>query len=195
MNEEAAIGSVRADLERLLQVGVWLVALVVLFVVEPPPITRAAGTPPFVHATGFVAAIAIALILVATRRPRRRLATLRWITLGVLIVSVAAFFGYLGLISVWTCDYDGNGPVVIGSELFPGARRYAAEIGRTDCATLIADVAGRTDELWPKSDLVARQLALAACFMITVLGFASSAVLAIETLRLGSPHPRRADPS
>ena len=195
MSESAAIESLRVDLERLLQAGVWLVALVVLFVVEPPPISRAAGTPSFVHATGFVAAIAIALILVTTRQPRRRLATLRWITLGLLVASVAGFFGYLGLISAWTCDYDGNGPVVIGSELFPEARRYAASIGRTDCATLIADVAGRTDELWAKSDLVARQLALAACFMATVLGFASSAVLAIETLRLGSPRSRRVDPA
>jgi hypothetical protein len=177
----------KADLGQLLQFGVWLVALIVLFVVEPPPLSRTSGTPAFVHAAGFVAAIVIALLLVATRKAGRRPTALWWAALTVLAASVAMFFTYLSLTAAWTCDYDGNGPVVIGGELLAEAKREMQYLGQSGCAAMIADSAGRTEELWPRSELVFRQLALAGCFMATVLGFAAAAVLAIEAMRLATP--------
>ncbi|QDX25007.1 hypothetical protein FPZ54_02495 [Sphingomonas suaedae] len=175
----------RATWTVLLQAATWLVALIMLFVLKPPRFTPADDGLMFVRAVEFVAAIALALGMVVIHRKRLRLKTL-WTGCAVATVAaVTALFGYVALVAQWTCEYDGRGPVVIGSKILAEAKRYAATLSDPGCEVLIQDAAGDTASVWPQYEIVAHHLALTGCFMATVLLFALAALLAVETFRAG----------
>lgn len=182
----------KASWTELLQVGAWLVAVILLFVLVPPRLTPAEDGLPYVRATEFVAAILIVLCVVAVRRGKPRVRVLWAATLFSLVPAVAALFGHLALRSDWTCEYDGRGPVVIGSEMLPEARGYSASLGHPGCRRMIEDSAGDTSAIWDDGELRRRHLVLAGTFMGTVLLFALAAMLAVETYRAaGRPSARR----
>lgn len=175
----------RSTWTALLQAATWLVALIMLFVLEPPRFTPANDGLMFVRAVEFVAAIALALGMVVICRKRLRLKTL-WISCAIATVAaLAALFGYVALVAQWTCEYDGRGPVVIGGTILADAKRYAATLSNPGCEVLIQDAAGETASVWPLYEIVTHHLTLAACFMATVLLFTLAAMLAVETFRVG----------
>jgi len=173
----------RSSLDLLFQIGAWLVAIIILFVVKPPRLTPSDDGMLFVRAAQFVVAILLALAIVAIRRGRMRLRTIWSASLAIVLSAVIALFSYRWLSSIWTCDYDGRGDVVIGRTMLPDAAAYARSLKRSECDILIQNVAGDTASIWPKSELVFHHLALSGLFMTTVILFAVSAVLAAEVLR------------
>jgi hypothetical protein len=179
----------------LLQAGTWLVALIVLFVLKPPRLTPGDDGLIFVRAVGFVAAILLALCLVAVRRVDLRIRSLWFAAAVSLVAALIAFFGYEALIAAWTCEYDGHGPVVIGSTMLPDAQRYASGLSRATCEILIQDSGGDTASIWPRAELTMHHLSLAGTFMATVLLFALAAMLAVETFRAGMTRPQNREPS
>ncbi|WP_380780409.1 hypothetical protein [Sphingomonas sp. R86520] len=176
-------GSVKASIDALLQAGAWLVAVIVLFVAAPPRLMPADDAIQSVRTAQFLVAVLLALAIVAVRRGRPRLRTIWSAAASCLVAGTATLFAYLWLLGERTCGYDGRGPVVIGQTFTTEAARYAAAVPGSDCKTLIQDAAGRTDAIWPRSELVANHLLLVGAFIATVVLFALSAVFAGETLR------------
>jgi hypothetical protein len=190
MAERNALWDFRSSLASLLQLGAWLVALIALFVLKPPRLSPTDDGLIFVHAVEFIAAIMLALVVVAIRRRGVRVRTLWLAAAASAVAAVIAFFGYVALTAVWTCSYDGRGPVVIGSTMLAGAARYAASLPGDGCETLIQDAVGNTARIWPQSELNTHHLILAGAFMATVLMFALAAMLAVETFRIGMPETK-----
>jgi hypothetical protein len=157
--------------------------LILLFVLAPPRLTPAEDGLTYVRATEFVAAIVIALCVVAVRAVKPAIRVIWSAAALALAVALAALFGHLSLRGEWTCEYDGRGPIVIGSTMLPQAAAYANTVGTPGCRRMIEDSAGDTFSVWHEDELRGRHMTLAATFMGTVLLFALAAMLAVETYR------------
>ncbi len=174
---------IKGAMDSILQAGIWLVGIIVLFVVTPPRMTPADDSQIFVRAAQFIVAIVMILVAVAARRSDWSLRKL-WISTAVtLLASVSAFFAYLYFLLSRTCEYDGRGPMVTGDAMLPAAEKYAAGPPPKDCRTMILDVAGDTEKIWPKGEILINYLALSASFIATVCLFALALMLAVELVK------------
>lgn len=183
MAESSIWEQIKASMDSILQVGAWLVGVIVMFVISPPRLTSADDSQFFVRAAQFVVAILLVLVIVAVRRSGWTVRKLWISTVGALLAAVAAFFAYLFFYLSKTCEYDGRGPMVIGNTMSPGAREYAASDPPKDCRTMLWDYAGNTGEIWPRGELLVNYLAISASFIATVCLFAVTLVLAIELVK------------
>jgi hypothetical protein len=183
MNEPSESDRLKEVLSHAFEVGTWLVAVILLFVVKPPRLTPADDGQIFVRAAEFVVAILLLLSIVAVRRSRISIRTIWLLALGCLLAAVAGLFGYTMLALNWTCEYDGRGPVVVGSTMLSAAQRYAVSLGNPGCEVLIQDAAGDTASIWPRAELITRHLVLCGIFIATVILFALAAIFAVQTLR------------
>lgn len=176
----------------LSQIVVLLTGAIMAFVWQPPRLTPVDDGTTYAHAARFVGVIVVVLVLIFVRRGDWRARTLMVLTAGTGILSLLCFFTYRLLIGLWTCGYDGRGPVVIGRSMLPEAQRYAVQNAVRNCQAMIQDAAGDTAAIWNYQDLLIRHLSLAALFMATVLLFTIAGLLAVETYRLhGSPAAKR----
>jgi hypothetical protein len=176
---DPALGRSKLVLTAALDVAVVLVAIIVLFVVEPPRLTPA-GSHVFVRAAEFICAIAILIFIGAARFGGWRPPRVALAAIILLAISVLALFLYLYLLGSWTCEYDGRGPIVIGETMNRDALDYARTIPGAGCDRIIQDYGGRTGDIWPPNQLLSRHLMLAGAFLATVISFSLAALCAIE---------------
>jgi hypothetical protein len=175
-----------------IQLATWLVAAVTPFIV-PPPLAWADAPSndvwmPLLH---LILLFPIAAVLLLCARRRATGAANRWLLLSwlSLIAAIAFHVMYLIAHSQWACAYARlpSGAMtytIIGSEFLPSAPVEAVEALRSgDCTNVVRNVAGMTDRIWPRAELLRRQLMLALAFTLSVGGFALALVMLVEALR------------
>jgi hypothetical protein len=162
---------------KLFKFGVWLVALVVLFVFEPPRLWVGADTPDYVRLSEFILVIVAGILVTLSVRGSRAPKTYAIAAAVTLVAGVALFAAYSWTSASWTCEYDGRGPVLIAEPLKLEHQNYPG-----GCQHLIQDAAGRTDILFGRTALLVRYNILAAGFVSTVLMLGISAFLTLRAL-------------
>ena len=164
----------------ILQASVSILGSIFVFVLAPPRLTPEIETVSWFGLAEVAGAILVVITLVGVRHARMKAKALQLLNAVLLIAALASFFAYRWMVGVWTCrDYDGRGPIVIGSKLLPDAALYYRGKPVTPCV-MIQDSVGDTASLWPQSELLARHSTMAGLFLLTALLFLMAAIIAIE---------------
>jgi hypothetical protein len=171
---------------KIAQTAVWVTALVFPFLATPPRLLIRRPDGVDVQAlTQFTLAVIIALLLLAFRRLRRPRQRRLWTILGatMLACGIGGFFFYVYLVESWTCEYDGRGPVVIGSTYLSEVVEWAQKRGM-NCQLIIQDFAGFAEQLWSRGEMILRYLIILLCYVATILMFSVSLLIALQLLGL-----------
>lgn len=181
MAETTIFSRIREQWALLLEVSVVVLGSIFVILLAPPRLSPVIETASWYRLAEFVGAILIVIGLVAIHRTPWSLRGLQWTTIIFVLGAIIAFFSYNGVVGAWTCsDYDGRGPIVIGSRLLPDAAAlYPSPVS---ACTMVQDAAGNTASLWAQSELLTRHSLMAALFLLTALLFLVAAILAVELL-------------
>jgi hypothetical protein len=184
-----------------LQIAAGMLALIAPFVFPPPAAWVDAPSNdvwvPLLHVV-LVVTVGALLAIAARNRSFRSEA---WLvgSIGALLTGIALFAVYLLMHSMWACAYVRlpSGVmtyIVLGSTLIPNAPAEAVDAiaSRADCSEVVWNVAGKTNLVWDRTELLSRQMALAALFTTSSAAFATAIVCLVEALRRA---PSRTPPS
>lgn len=150
-----------------------------------PPVAMG-REPPWWRLAQFVAAVLLALMFVAARRLRSRGPALWWwVALVSLGLALVAIFGYDHMTRAWSCLYDGS-RVIVGSEYTSQGREQRQRDPDVTCERLIADFAGRTEDVWRGEGIRRRESILAAVYVGAVALFTICIVAVVEVIAVTS---------
>ena len=176
----------------LSQVGVWGVAAVMPLLWKPPLLAPGIANDTWIPIAQYAVTIIFALIWVVLRRRFQR-SFFAAAAVLLALAGLASTFQYTKVHAEWTCQYAKRGPVVIGEQLSPEGRRHAGRIGTSDCERLIEDFVGETDDLWPRSEMIERYVALGRWYIANLVLLATAMAMVLESFRARSMPGRQLD--
>ena len=167
------------------KIAAWLTGLVATFIVSPPMLTTPDSTNFLLRFSQFVFAVLVGLYFLGPSSVSRQ----RWrrISVGLLATGFALFVAYVWLTSLWSCQYDDVGKLVIGGQLSPEARAYVARQGQATCKQLLMAADGESDRVWSRDGLIFRYLLMSVTYTVAILSLSSAAMAMLQSLDQGAP--------
>jgi MFS family permease len=175
----AWLESIKSTWGTLAGFGVFIFGIVGSFVLPPPGWVSSAGDKPLVNLAQFVVSVLAGLILIFVHKWQRKKDLKRWalIAIGSLALSLAAYFSYQHFLDTRTCEYFEHS-VVIGSAYTQQAQDYVRETVNTSCSMLLADFAGRPEDIWTQQSINRSRYILALSY-ITIMPLLTVCVIAV----------------
>src|ERR1700733_6452843 len=123
------------------QVALWTSGMVALFVTDLPRLWIGAEPPAVLRFCQFVLAILTGSLFVVFRNRARETDARFWLlaALASVVAGVLLYGTYVSLLSYWASEYDGHGPIIIGSILTDDAKAYLRDHSDINTQTLIQD--------------------------------------------------------
>lgn len=169
---------------RLAQISVWMSSIVLTFQATPPRHSTAVESYIWIGMVQFLLAVVLGLTIgllakrSTTKAPWQRASAI------CLLIGFAGFFANMRAIDLWTCAFDGRGPMIIGETLTLNGMDYLRTHPLASCTQMLQDFAGNNTMIWNAIEISTRRSMLTALFLIVVLAFSLSAVLMLESLQL-----------
>jgi hypothetical protein len=187
--EERAAGAPK-EVRTWLQVGSWLIAIVLSFHLSPPTYTLATniGTNWIEVSRYAIAFISGALTLVAILYGRSGNIS-RWLasSVSLFVLFIISLIGYEHLIDSWTCPYEDTN-LLIGSEYTAEATHYVERLvangASHSCNDLLSAFSSDVRNVWQFDTVLHRYLILIAIWLITVLLFSTAILSLVHTSRI-----------
>lgn len=168
-----------------LQFAALFIAAAVTFVAEPPSRFDQGGEFAMRPFLDFVLVVLFLCLLVWLRtRPRPLVArTHALIALLLLLAATGSLYFYRDTSAAWSCPV----PSEQGVDHYVMGGRVAADMAKSypdsTCTEWFESMGGYLDRVWEQGEITARHTWLLAWYLATVLGFALSAMFAIEAVR------------
>lgn len=168
-----------------LQFVALFVAAAATFVAEPPSRFDQGGEFALRPYLNFVLVVLYLCLLVWLRTRRTPLAarTFALIAVLLLVAGSASLYFYRVTGESWACPVpaeEGVDYYVVGEKVAPEmARQYPG----STCTEWFEEMGGNLDMVWQQDEISARHARLLVWYLVTVLGFALSAMFAIEAVR------------
>jgi len=178
--------SIKSTWMQLAQFAVWICGVIGLFLVNPPELWEGAGPDPSLRFAQFLAAILSGLVLIAAVKWHRRKHLKLWIGVTVASTAIGAplFFFYQFAHASWTCSYvQGKAPKVVGIHLSAPAEKYMQETPGRSCDELVQAFTGKTQQIWPASEIMLRYIVLVLVFTAITLFFATAMIGLVQSIR------------
>jgi hypothetical protein len=167
----------------LAQISVWMTSVVINFQAVPARRSPAVESEAWVSAAQFVLVVVLGLIIAIIGKWNKNRDVWLWSSAILLIFALVLFFAGMLATQLWTCSFDGRGPMVIGETLSHAGDSYFRENPSATCTTALQDAAGDNMAIWNREEIATRHALLVLLFLATILTFSLAAVLMLESLR------------
>jgi hypothetical protein len=176
--------SVKKGWALLAEIAVFIFGVLSSFLLPPPGWVSAGGGGAVpVRLAQFVVTVLVGLIFLLVQKWNRKKHVLRWalITIGFLIVSLGAFFGYQYLLDRRTCEYA-RSSVVIGTRYTDHAQAYVRQNPNSTCSDLLEDFAGKAADIWTPDSINNSRYILALTYILTIPLFTTCIISVVQAV-------------
>lgn len=177
----------------LLQGTIWVSGIVGSFLLPPPIGVLKDEHKLWLRFAQFVIAILVGLLFITKRKWNKKQHVKWWwiISAAALLLSVISFTGYQYLLYSWTCNYNKQ-RIVIGSEYTPQGVYYVKQNPQgITCDELVADFAGKVEEIWTKKSINRSRLILAGTYMSCMPLFTVCLMAVLHAIHVSEQGGRR----
>lgn len=175
--------SLRKSWALLAEIAVFIFGVVSTFVLPPPGWIAAGADKLPVRLAQFVVTVLVGLIFLVVHKWGKRKHVKRWaiITVGSLVLSLAAFFLYQRLLDTRTCQYA-NVAVVIGTAYTSHGQSYVDLNPHLTCSDLLDDFGGRAEDIWTSNSINNSRYILALTYIATIPLFTICIIAVVQAL-------------
>lgn len=165
------------------QLAVFIFGVVGSFLLPPPGWASSGGNETVVRLAQFIVAVLAGLVFLFVQRWRKKKHVRRWVILTItfLALSVVAFFAYQQLLDVRTCKYADQS-VAIGTSYTQHAAAYVREHTNSTCESLLADFAGKAEDIWTKESIDRSRYILAGSYILNLPLFTLCIIGVVQAL-------------
>jgi hypothetical protein len=176
-----------------MQGAIWVSGIIGSFLLPPPVGVLKEEHKLWLRLAQFIIAVLVGLLFILKRKWNKKSQVKWWsvISAAALVLSVACFTGYQYLLYSWTCNYNQQS-VVIGTDYTPQGAYYVKQNPQgITCDELVADFAGKVEDIWTKRSINRARLILAGTYISCLPLFTVCLIAVLHAIHVGEPRVRR----